>query len=111
MSPTSLPEPDVADAVVAAVLAVPGVVEMHPGTFGEVATYLPGRRVRGVQIRPDSAQVHVVFRWGIDIAETAARVRLAVEPIVGVPVDVTVQDLALDDLRPPPPSTSDRSLA
>lgn len=83
-----------ADQVAAAVLAVPGVARLHPGMFGEVATYLPGRRVHGVQIRRDSAQVHIVCDWGADIPATADAVRSAVQLIVGTPVDVTVQDLA-----------------
>ncbi len=82
-----------ADLVAAAVLAVPGVAELHPGMFGEVATYLPGRRVHGVQIRRDSTSIHIVCHWGADIPATADAVRSAVEPIVGTSVDVTVQDL------------------
>jgi len=85
--------PDRSEIIVAAVLAVPGVARMHGGMFGEVATYLPGRRVRGVQLHEDSAAVHVVLDWGVDIGFTADLVRSAVQQLVATPVDVTVEDL------------------
>lgn len=87
-----------ADRVVAAALAVAGVVDMHPGMFGEVATYLPGRRVPGVQVREDDCEVHVVLRYSADIRKTANSIMTAVEPIVQTPVHVTIQDLVEDDL-------------
>lgn len=87
-------EPDVADLVAAAVRLVPGVSDLHPGRFGEAATYLPGRRVQGIQVRPTSTHVHVVITWGVDIGATADAIRAVVQPIVGTSVDVTVQDLA-----------------
>lgn len=86
-------QPDVADLVAGAVRAVPGVADLHPGMWGEAATYLPGRRVQGVQVRPASTHVHVVLAWGVDIAATADAIRAAVQPIVGTTVDVTVQDM------------------
>lgn len=86
-------EPHLADTVVAAVMQVPGVARMHAGMFGEAATYLPGRRVTGVQIHDRATAVHVALTWGVDFAVTADRIRAAVEPLVGARVDVTVQDL------------------
>ncbi len=95
------PEPPTpADLVVASVMLVPGVVDMHSGMYGEVATYLPGRRVNGVQIHADATQVHVVLRYGVDIARVAEEIKLVVQPLVGTPVDVTVQELADDFERP-----------
>ena len=91
--PSAQEEPDLADVVVAAVLGVPGVAAMHPGMFGEAATYLPGRRVTGVQLREQLANVHVVLEWGASVPVTAERVRQAVEAMVGTPVHVTVQDI------------------
>ena len=82
-----------ADAVAAAALAVPGVVALHTGTFGEVATYLAGRRVDGVQLRADSCSVHLVLAWGAPVLATADRVRAVVGPLVGTPVDVSVEDV------------------
>ncbi|WP_408014641.1 Asp23/Gls24 family envelope stress response protein [Rhodococcus xishaensis] len=82
-----------AERAAEAVLAVPGVAGLHGGEFGTIATYLPGRRVTGVQINADSCAVHVTLRYPADLFETAERVRAAVHAIVGVPVDVTIEDL------------------
>ncbi|MGL5861474.1 MAG: hypothetical protein ACRCY9_09490, partial [Phycicoccus sp.] len=56
--------PDLADRVAEAVLAVPGVAGLHGGTFGEVATYLPGRRVIGIRLNDVAAEVHVTVVYG-----------------------------------------------
>lgn len=82
-----------ADAVAAAARAVPGVVGLHTGTFGEVATYLAGRRVDGVQIRPDGCAVHLVLAWGAPVLTTADLVRAAVAPLVGTPVNISIEDV------------------
>jgi hypothetical protein len=94
-APTQTPDRDgeLADAVLAAVTAVPGVAAMHSGRFGEVATYLPGRRVPGVQLRDDRAEVHIVVHWGRDLLATAAAVRLAAEPLAGRLVHVVIEDV------------------
>lgn len=84
----------VADLVAAATLAVPGVTALHPGSFGEVATYLPGRRVVGVRLRDEVAEVHVVVAVGAQLLDVAAVVRDAVGPLVGRPVEVVVEDIA-----------------
>jgi uncharacterized alkaline shock family protein YloU len=69
---------------------------------GEVATYRPGRRVTGVQVRPDGPTtqvvVHVVAHYGPTMAEVAAEVSAAVRSVAG-PVDVRV---GIDDLLVPP---------
>lgn len=83
-----------------AVLAIPGVADMHTGTFGEVATYLPGRRVDGVRIRPGGTEVHVVLIWGSPVLAVAADIRVAVEPLVGTSVDVSVEDVVPNQFRP-----------
>ncbi|WZH50960.1 MAG: hypothetical protein PIR53_13125 [Nocardioides alkalitolerans] len=87
------PEVDVADQVAAAVLAVPGVHALHPGAFGEIATYLPGRRVAGVRVADERCEVHVVLRWPAPLAATTDAVRAAVRSVVPGPVDVTVGDV------------------
>lgn len=87
------PPADPADRVAAATLAVPGVASLHTGTFGEVATYLPGRRVTGVRIGEQEAEVHVVLHWGVPVLATAEAIRRAVEPLVGTPVTVQVDDV------------------
>lgn len=95
---------EVSDAVEAAVLGVPGVAGLHGGAFGEAATYLPGRTVPGVQVRPASTTVHVVLEWGVPVQQAADRIRAAVTPITHTPVDVVVEDVA-----PPVATTVSRS--
>ena len=89
----------VADLVVTAVTSVPGVSRMHPGLFGEVATYLPGRRVVGVQLREGVTNVHVVLCWGVALPETVDAIRSALLAVVHAPVHVTVEDI---DAEPGP---------
>lgn len=85
------PDPD---AIVKAVLAEPDVVKLHSGAFGEVATYLPGRRVAGVQVGEQRVSVHVTVQLGSPVQPVARRVRAAVEPLAGGrPVDVVVEDV------------------
>ncbi|MEV0948144.1 hypothetical protein [Rhodococcus sp. NPDC049939] len=84
---------DISERIAAAVLATHGVAAMHGGTFGDIATYLPGRRVTGVVIGPTSCAVHLAARYPANVVDTAERVRAAVEPLVTVPVDVTIEDL------------------
>lgn len=88
---------EVADLVAAAALAVPGVAGLHTGAFGEVATYLPGRRVNGVRVREDLVEVHVCVVHGISVLDTARAIRAAVAPVVDTPVLV-----AIEDVVPPP---------
>jgi hypothetical protein len=89
-------EPD-ADSLAAAALACPDVVALSGGLLGEVATYLPGRRVRGVRVREAVVDVHVVARYGPTMDEIGAQVRAALTPLVGTrAVAVTIDDLAVD---------------
>ena len=82
------------DVVAAAVAACPDVVALSGGTVGEVATYLPGRRVAEVRIAADAIEVHVVARYGPTVAEIADQVRRAVRRVAGsLPVTVGVDDL------------------
>lgn len=84
-----------ADAIAEIVRAVPGVAGLHPGMFGEVATYLPGRRVTGVRVLDDRVDVHVTIAPTVSARTTAAAVRAAVAlAFAGRPVDVTVEDVA-----------------
>jgi thiazole synthase ThiGH ThiG subunit len=84
---------DLPDRLAAAVLAVEGVADLHGGVFGEVATYLPGRRVRGIRITDRGCEIHVVLSWGAPIGATTGAVRRAAASLVDGPVDVTVEDL------------------
>ena len=84
---------ETADEIAALVLSVPGVDALHPGRFGEVATYLPGRRVSGVKLAEDRVEVHVVLRFGVAIRAVAQQIHAAVAAVVAVPVQVFIEDL------------------
>lgn len=85
------------DAVAAAVLACPLVVSLSGGRAGEVASYLPGRRVTGVRIGDGTVTVHVVAAYGPTCEQVATQVRQAVHRVVGgLPVVVGIDDLDLD---------------
>ena len=89
-----VPEPPTpAEVVAAAVLAVPGVVGLHGGRFGELGTYLPGRRVIGVRIDDEGTEVHVVVSDLVPVPATAARVQRAVSAVAPMPVRVHVEDI------------------
>ncbi|WP_456789684.1 hypothetical protein [Cellulomonas sp. P5_C5] len=89
-----IPEPlTPAEVVAAAVLAVPGVVRLHGGRFGELGTYLPGRRVTGVRIDDEGTEVHVVVSDLVPVPATAARVQRAVSAVAPMPVRVHVEDI------------------
>lgn len=75
------------------VLATDGVAGLHGGMFGEVATYLPGRRQIGIKLLDPGAEIHLTLHTGAPIGATAAIVRDRVVPLVGSPVNVTVEDL------------------
>ena len=93
-SSSASPIGDLADEVAEAVLAAPGVHALHGGAFGEVATYLPGRRVAGVRIRDTGCDVHVTVDWGASVHPTAAAIRASVRRLVAGAVDVTIEDVA-----------------
>lgn len=86
-----------ADTIAEAVQNVPGVAGLHAGTFGEVGTYLPGRRVPGIRIRDGATDVHVSLFFDATVGETAARIREAVAPLAGGIVNVTVEDIVEAD--------------
>ena len=82
-----------ADVVAAAATSVPGVVRLHSGAFGEVATYLPGRRVEGVRLADAVTEIHIVVAMGTPVLDTAQAVRSVVSPLVATTVDVYVEDV------------------
>jgi hypothetical protein len=89
------PDPMTADDIAARVLAVPDVVRLHAGRFGEVATYLPGRRVTGVKLGDDGVEIHVVVAATAPIRQTARLIHDAAATLVSVPVHVYIEDVAL----------------
>jgi hypothetical protein len=100
-------EVDLAQAIAAAVRAVPGVADLSPGRFGEVATYGVRERVRGVMVRQTAesldVEVHVCARYAGSLAltELAALVRESIRQSVGASGAGTVSqtDVVFDDLR------------
>ena len=78
------------------VQACPAVVALHGGPFGEVATYLPGRRVRGVRVTEEEVDIHVVGRYPATVTEIATQVRAALaEHISDRALHIRVEDLAV----------------
>jgi hypothetical protein len=94
----SAPEPD-AERVAALTLRSAGVAALWPGTFGEIATYLPGRRVLGVRVGPGSVEIHLVAHYRVDgrdvsLVELAAAVRRTVIAATAAQVvDVYIDDV------------------
>lgn len=91
---------DEAEIIARAVLATPGVHDLHAGVVGQVATYLPGRRVNGIRARPDKHDagggydIHIVLAWGAAALATADAVRASVQAVAPGHVDVTIEDVA-----------------
>ena len=82
-----------AEPVAAAVLACPSVAGLSAGPFGTVGTYLPGRRVTGVQITDTEVTVRVVARLA-PLSRIEGEVRAAVAALVpGLPVHLGVDDV------------------
>jgi hypothetical protein len=93
----TLGAPALAEHVAEAALACPDVLALSGGMVGEVATYLPNRRVTGVRVRDAVVEVHVVARDGPWGEEVGGQVPPAVMPFVGDrTVAVTIDDLAVD---------------
>ncbi len=102
------PSPDIApdaDLIATVVRAVPGVVDLHGGAYGEAATYLPGRRVVGVEVGEERVAIHIVAALppasaggGSDLETLATEVRRAAAPLcAGLRIDVFVEDLRETD--------------
>ncbi|GIH03096.1 hypothetical protein Rhe02_11630 [Rhizocola hellebori] len=82
------------DAVARATRGCRGVEDLHGGFPGEVATYLPGRRLVGVRVGTGAVEVQVRAAWNMPVPQIAAGIRAAVTPLVGKrAVDVTIADL------------------
>lgn len=107
---TSADPPTLAEQVAAAVGAHPSVVRLHGGTFGDLATYLPGRRLVGVRLGAASEPVElgVVLLLDRPIPGVVRSLRRLVSGMCGgAPVDVTVGDVivpgvAVDVAQPMP---------
>jgi hypothetical protein len=87
-----------ADEVAERAAGCRSVARLSAGPFGEVATYLPGRRVRGVRLAGGQLEILVVAGGGVRVPELAAEGRDAVGPIAGgLPIDVHVDDVDVPD--------------
>lgn len=84
---------ELVDDIAQVVLDVDGVAALHGGEFGEVATYLPGRKVLGIRIDEHRCDIHFSAEYPSDVNGVARGVRAAVESLVPVPVSVTVEDI------------------
>lgn len=88
----SSPDPE---RLAEAVLRVDDVDSLHGGLAGEVATYLPGKRLPGIRVRDGRVEVHIVVRGLRPVTDTARDVRQAVlAQAHPLPVDVIVGDIA-----------------
>ncbi|MBC7291971.1 MAG: hypothetical protein H5T83_11655 [Actinotalea sp.] len=83
-----------ADAIAAALDRLPSV-RRHAASA--VGTHLPGRRVHGVRVHEAGIEVHVAAVWPTTVDEAARAVRAAVAPVATATVDVTIDDVLLDD--------------
>jgi len=93
---------DIARAVADAVLAVPGVAGLSPGSGVEVSTQFSGGKVIGVRLTGDKVEVHIVAdRIPLPpIANEAAAAARQVLAATGDdrPVVVVVDDIVTDAL-------------
>ncbi len=82
------------DTVAVAVQGCAGVSGLDSGRFSEVASYLPGRQVPGVVVRPESVLIRVRSRWGMPAADLLAQITAAVAPLTaGRRVEVVIGDI------------------
>lgn len=89
---------ELADLIAATVTGCPDVAGLTQNPGIPVATYLPGRTVSGVAVRTAEVEICVVARYRLPLAEVAAQVRQAVEPLVpGRVVDVVIGDIKKED--------------
>jgi hypothetical protein len=86
-----------ADRIATAVQASRHIAGLDSGRYGEIATYLPGRRVSGVRIRPDSVTIGVIGRYPATATEIDASVRATVGPL-DRPLHVHIGDLDIGDI-------------
>ena len=95
----SMPRPAVIDgididAVAAAVRGCAGVAGLDGGQFGEVASYLPGRKVEGIVVSGGRVTVQIRSQWAVPVPELAALIRAVLAPLTGHrPVDVVIADI------------------
>lgn len=85
---SSRPDRAVADRLVARLRGIPGVADLHPGRYGEVALLFPRHRVVGLRHTPEVLEVHLV----VDLSDLSAARPLA--EVAAEVRDVVTQELA-----------------
>jgi len=99
-----------AETIAAVVRRCEGVSALDGGPYGEVATYLPGRKVTGIVIGDGQVTVQVRAAWGVPAPELAALIAEAVSPLAGHRlIDVVIADID-DPPRAPGQSWPDPGL-
>ena len=82
------------DAVAAGVRECAGVSGLDGGRFGDVASYLPGRKVEGIMVGGGRVTVQIRSQWAVPAPALAALVTAVLAPLTGCrPVDVVVADI------------------
>ena len=85
-----------AEPIAEAVLGCPSVASMSGGPWGTVGTYLPGRRVPGVQITDTDVTIRVVAHLA-PLRMVESEVRAAVGALApGLPVFLAIDDILTD---------------
>ena len=85
------------DLVAAAAAGCPAVAALSAGVFGEVATYLPGRKVGGIRVDDTDVEIHVVARHGHPLHHVAAHLGALTRPLIGDRrLTVVIDDLDID---------------
>jgi hypothetical protein len=89
------------DDIAAAVLRCSGVAGLGSGTIGELATYLPGRRVPGIRVTPERVELEICAVWGSPAALIASQIWEALSTVVtDRPVEILITDIAPPDVKP-----------
>jgi len=87
------------DAVAIAVRACSAVADLYTGPRADaVATYLPGRTIKGLKLARDAVTIQVRSLWDVPVVRVAGQIRPAVRPYVGG----RRIDVVIADLTPPP---------
>jgi hypothetical protein len=89
------------DAIQAAVLSCPGVAGLGSGTIGELATYLPGRRVPGIRVTPELVELEICATWGPSAKLIASQIWAALAAVVtDRPIEIVITDIAPPAITP-----------
>ena len=91
------------NAVAAAVRGCAGVSGLDGGQFGEVASYLPGRKVEGIVVGGGRVRVQIRSQWAVPAPDLAAVIKAMLVPLTGQrPVDVVIGNIDDPASTPPP---------